>query len=145
VTHSDALAAEERLTGGIDDLSTVDLTDLSISPTGSHHLFEIHRRGRPGLVGDNVLVWDGSANRDERRFPDPMSLRVTRDPNPHLAFGHGAHICLGAHLARMEIRVALSETLKAFSHFSLSGEPEWTRSNRHTGLRHLPLRMTPSR
>jgi cytochrome P450 len=95
--------------------------------------------------GDKVLVWEGSANRDERRFPDPTSFLVTRDPNPHLAFGHGTHFCLGAHLARMEIRVALSETLKAFSHFSLSGEPEWTRSNRHTGLRHLPLHVTPSR
>jgi cytochrome P450 len=92
--------------------------------------------------GDKVLVWEGSANRDEHQFPDPASFVVTRDPNPHLAFGHGAHFCLGAHLARLEIRVALWETLNAFSDFALAGEPEWTRSNRHTGLRHLPLRMT---
>jgi cytochrome P450 len=92
--------------------------------------------------GQKVLVWEGSANRDERRFADPTSFMVDRDPNPHLAFGHGAHFCLGAHLARLEIRVALSETLAAFSSFALNGEPEWTRSNRHTGLRHLPLRVT---
>jgi cytochrome P450 len=95
--------------------------------------------------GDKVLAWEGSANRDARRFAEPMSFLVARDPNPHLAFGHGAHFCLGAHLARMEIRVALSETLGAFADFSLDGEPEWTRSNRHTGLRHLPLRLTPAR
>ncbi len=95
--------------------------------------------------GDKVLVWEGSANRDDLRFDAPMSFLVTRDPNPHLSFGHGVHFCLGAHLARAEIRVALSETLRAFADFSLDGAPEWTRSNRHTGLRHLPLRMTPSR
>jgi cytochrome P450 len=94
--------------------------------------------------GQKVLAWEGSANRDTQRFADPTSFLVDRDPNPHLAFGHGAHFCLGAHLARMEIRVALSETLEAYSHFSLDGEPEWTRSNRHTGLRHLPLRLTPA-
>jgi cytochrome P450 len=71
-----------------------------------------------------------------------MSFNVSRDPNPHLAFGHGAHFCLGAHLARMEIRVALSETLDEFSDFALAGPPQWTRSNRHTGLRHLPLDVT---
>jgi cytochrome P450 len=51
------------------------------------------------------------------------------------------HFCLGAHLARLEIRVALSEVLSTFSTLELDGEPEWTRSNRHTGLRHLPLRV----
>jgi cytochrome P450 len=91
--------------------------------------------------GDKVLVWEGSANRDAGRFPMAQSFLVNREPNPHLAFGHGAHFCLGAHLARTELRVALSETLAAFSDFSLDGAPEWTRSNRHTGLRHLPMRV----
>jgi cytochrome P450 len=95
--------------------------------------------------GDKVLVWEGSANRDGSRFADPASFLVARNPNPHLSFGHGAHFCLGAHLARMEIRVALSEALREFSDFSLDGEPEWTRSNRHTGLRHLPLRVARAR
>ncbi len=92
--------------------------------------------------GDKVLVWEGSANRDALRFPMAQSFLVDREPNPHLAFGHGAHFCLGAHLARIELRVALSETLAAFSAFSLDGAPEWTRSNRHTGLRHLPIRVS---
>jgi cytochrome P450 len=93
-------------------------------------------------AGEKVLVWEGSANRDELRFSDASAFAVSRDPNPHLAFGHGVHFCLGAHLARMEIRVALSEVLGTFSSFALEGAPEWTRSNRHTGLRHLPLRVT---
>lgn len=98
--------------------------------------------GQTILPGQKVVVWEGSANRDRRRFPDPDAFDVRRDPNPHLAFGHGVHFCLGAHLARLEIRVALEELLEACSSFSLAGSPEWTRSNRHTGIRHLPLRLT---
>ncbi|HEY1829048.1 MAG TPA: cytochrome P450 [Acidimicrobiales bacterium] len=91
--------------------------------------------------GNKVLVWEGSANRDASRFTDADLFLVDRDPNAHLAFGHGVHFCLGAHLARVEIRVALSELLLAFSELVLDGVPEWTRSNRHTGLRHLPLAL----
>jgi cytochrome P450 len=61
--------------------------------------------------GQKVVVWEGSANRDPRRFDQPDTFQLQRDPNPHLAFGHGAHFCLGAHLARLEIRVALEELL----------------------------------
>jgi len=93
-------------------------------------------------AGDKVLVWEGSANRDPSVFDRAATFDIARDPNPHLAFGHGVHFCLGAHLARLELRVALSETLRAFSSFHLAGSPEWTRSNRHTGLRHLPLRVS---
>jgi cytochrome P450 len=93
-------------------------------------------------AGQKVVVWEGSANRDPRRFSEPDVFALNRDPNPHLSFGHGVHFCLGAHLARLEIRVALEETLAAFESFSLAGEPEWTRSNRHTGIRHLPLELT---
>jgi cytochrome P450 len=100
--------------------------------------------GCPIRPGEKVLVWEGSANRDALAFSNPDSFEVSRGPNPHLALGHGAHFCLGAHLARLEIRVALSETLAAFADFSLAGEAEWTRSNRHTGLRHLPLQVTRS-
>jgi cytochrome P450 len=90
--------------------------------------------------GQKVVVWEGSANRDERHFVTPDEFRLGRDPNPHLTFGHGAHFCLGAHLARLEIRVALEEVLGAFVSYELAGPVEWTRSNRHSGIRHLPLR-----
>jgi cytochrome P450 len=91
--------------------------------------------------GQKVVVWEGSANRDERRFADPEEFRLGRDPNPHLSFGHGAHFCLGAHLARLELRVALEETLGRFDGYEIAGAVEWTRSNRHSGIRHLPLRV----
>jgi cytochrome P450 len=91
--------------------------------------------------GDKVLFWEGSANRDERVFARSMALDVTRDPNPHLAFGHGVHFCLGGNLARLEMRVIFDELLSRFTDFELAGAVEWTRSNRHTGIRHLPIRM----
>ena len=92
--------------------------------------------------GDKVVIWEGSANRDERVFPDSMSFDITRSPNPHLTFGHGTHFCLGANLARLEIRVMYEELLARFRHLEAAGPVEWTRSNRHTGIRHQPLVLT---
>jgi cytochrome P450 len=91
--------------------------------------------------GDKVLVWEGSANRDERVFADSMSFDVGRDPNPHVGFGHGIHFCLGANLAKLEIRVLYEELLPAFASIEQAGPVEWTRSNRHTGIRHLPVEV----
>lgn len=91
--------------------------------------------------GDKVLLWEGSANRDERVFAEPMGFDVRRDPNPHLGFGQGIHFCLGANLARLELRVVVSELLATFARWEPAGPIEWTRSNRHTGIRHLPMRM----
>jgi cytochrome P450 len=88
-----------------------------------------------------VLFWEGSANRDGTVFRDPMTFEIRRQHNPHLALGHGVHYCLGANLARLEMRVMFEELLPAFSGIDLAGSVEWTRSNRHTGIRHLPLRM----
>jgi cytochrome P450 len=103
--------------------------------------------GQTIQAGEKVVVWEGSANRDATRFAEADAFRVDREPNPHLALGHGAHFCLGAHLARLEIRVALSEFLERIESFHLTGPPEWTRSNRHSGIRHLPIRLarTPAR
>ncbi len=98
--------------------------------------------GTAVAAGDKVTVWEMSANRDETVFRDPFRFDAGRDPNPHLGFGHGAHFCLGASLARLEIRVVLEELLDRVSRFELAGEPEWTRSNRLFGLRHLPISLT---
>jgi cytochrome P450 len=92
--------------------------------------------------GDKVLFWEGSANRDELVFPHSMEFDVTRDPNPHLAFGHGVHFCLGANLARLEMRVVFEALLPAFSAYALVEPVEWTRSNRHTGIRHMVVELT---
>jgi cytochrome P450 len=100
--------------------------------------------GQDITPGDKVVVWEGSANRDAGTFDDPDRFVVSRQPNPHLALGHGVHFCLSAHLARLEIRVALEEVLAIFGGFALNGAPEWTRSNRYIAIRHLPLRLRRS-
>jgi cytochrome P450 len=96
---------------------------------------------RDVAAGDKVVFWEASANRDERVFADSMAFDVARDPNPHLGFGHGVHHCLGASLARLELRVVLGEVLARFDRIELDGPPEWTRSNKHTGIRRLPVRV----
>jgi cytochrome P450 len=93
-------------------------------------------------AGDKVVFWEASANRDERVFDDSMSFRVDRSPNPHLGFGHGVHHCLGANLARLELRVIFEETRARFATIERDGPVEWARSNKHTGIRHLPIRFT---
>lgn len=91
--------------------------------------------------GQKVLVWEGSANRDELVFDRPDQFDILRDPNPHLGFGHGIHYCLGANLARIEMRVMFEELLPRFRRIELTRPVEWTRSNRHTGIRHMYVRM----
>jgi cytochrome P450 len=98
-------------------------------------------RGTEIAPGDKVVIWEGSANRDERAFERPKEFDVARDPNPHVGFGHGLHYCLGASLARLEIRVTLEELLPRFAHYQLVEPVEWTRSNRHTGIRHLVVEL----
>jgi cytochrome P450 len=92
-------------------------------------------------AGDKVVFWEASANRDERVFAESMRFDASRDPNPHLGFGNGVHHCLGASLARLELRVVLGEVIDRFASIELDGAPEWTRSNKHTGIRKLPVRV----
>jgi cytochrome P450 len=92
-------------------------------------------------AGQKVQVWEGSANRDAAVFADPDVFDITRKPNPHLGFGYGVHYCLGANLARLELRVMFSELLARFSGGRLVAPVEWTRSNRHTGMRHLVVEL----
>jgi cytochrome P450 len=99
--------------------------------------------GKAIAPGDKVVFWEASANRDERVFGDAGIFRAAREPNPHLGFGHGVHFCLGANLARLELRILYEELIARFATIELDGRPEWTRSNKHTGLRHLPVRVHP--
>ena len=92
-------------------------------------------------AGQKVLVWEGSANRDSAVFPDADVFDVRRKPNPHLGFGQGIHYCLGANLARLELRVLFEELLSRFGTARLVQPVEWTRSNRHTGIRHLVVEL----
>jgi cytochrome P450 len=91
--------------------------------------------------GDKVTLWWASANRDEAVFDEPFRFDVRRDPNPHLAFGHGAHFCLGAGLARLEMRLVFEVLLERVREVASIGPVEWTRSNKHTGVRHMPVTL----
>lgn len=95
-------------------------------------------------AGEKVLVWEGSANRDGAVFDSPDTFDVARTPNPHLGFGQGVHYCLGANLARLELRILYEELLQRFSSVQVHSA-EWTRSNRHTGLRHLIVELDTAR
>ena len=87
--------------------------------------------------GQKVVIWEASANRDQAVFAHADRFDITRDPNPHIGFGHGVHFCLGASLARLEIRVLFEELLPTFSNYAVTRPVEWTRSYRHTGMRHM--------
>ena len=87
------------------------------------------------------MLWWQAANFDERAFADPERFDVARDPNPHLAFGLGSHYCLGANLARMEIRLVLEGLLDRVDGLELAGPVVRTRSNKHAGFRAAPIRF----
>jgi len=96
--------------------------------------------------GDKVVLYYGSANRDASVFDAPDRLDVTRTPNHHVAFGaSGAHFCLGAQLARVEIDAMLREVLVRMPDLELSGAPEWLASNFISGPREMPVRFTPGK
>jgi cytochrome P450 len=96
-------------------------------------------------AGEKVTFWEMSANRDERVFAAPFDFDVGRNPNPHLGFGWGAHFCLGASLARLEIRVALELLTERYAGFEQAGATAWMPNNRLLGLKTLPVRMIPRR
>jgi cytochrome P450 len=95
--------------------------------------------------GDKVVLWWQAANFDERAFPDPLSFDIRRSPNPHLAFGAGNHFCLGARLARLEITLVFEGLLDRVASIEPAGAVERTRSNKHAGFRHAPVRLHRAR
>lgn len=104
---------------------------------------DVEIRGRRVRAGERVVIWLPSGNRDEEVFPDADRFDVGRTPNDHLSFGHGEHFCLGAHLARLEIRVLLDEIVKRLPDIRLNGEVERICSNQLAGIKHMPVRFSP--
>ncbi|MFB3738678.1 MAG: cytochrome P450 [Candidatus Velamenicoccus archaeovorus] len=101
---------------------------------------ELH--GQRIREGDKVVVWFVSGNRDEEVFPQPTRFDVGRDPNPHMAFGSGGpHVCLGMHLARLEVLVMFDELLPRLEDVELTGPVERLRSNFINGIKHMPVRI----
>jgi len=97
--------------------------------------------GKEVKEGDKVTLWYISGNRDEDHFDDPFTFDITRNPNPHIAFGGGGpHFCLGAQLARMEIHVLFEELAKRVTRVEQLGPPDRLRSNFIGGIKHLPVR-----
>ena len=97
---------------------------------------------QPVRSGEKVVVSFTSANRDEAVFADPGRFDIRRQPNPHLAFGHGPHFCLGAHLARTQMRALFAEVLARTSRLEAAGPPSYLRSNFQRGVKRLPLAWT---
>ncbi|MFC4912902.1 cytochrome P450 [Actinomadura gamaensis] len=96
--------------------------------------------GRPIKAGEKVVVYHASANRDPAVFPGPDRFDITRTPNDHVSFGFGPHFCLGAHLARTQMRAFYRELLPL--KITLSGTPVRLVSNFQNGLKHLPVHLT---
>ena len=101
-------------------------------------------RGQAINENDKVVIWHVSANRDEDVFDDPFRFDILRDPNDHVAFGGGgAHYCLGANLARAELRIIFREILTRIPDMALAGEPVRLRSNFIGGIKHMPVTFSP--
>ncbi len=98
-------------------------------------------RGRKIAKGDWMMLCYASGNRDEEVFPDADKFDIDRTPNRQLAFGFGAHLCLGQHLARMEMRILFEELLPRLKSVSLDGEPRYTESWFVNGLKKLPIKF----
>jgi cytochrome P450 len=103
---------------------------------------DIELRDKQLKAGDKVVLWFSSANFDEEHFDEPYEFRADRSPNDHVAFGlRSPHLCLGAHLARLEMRVVFEEIVARWSSVELVGTPERLRSNFIGGTKQLPIRV----
>ena len=132
----------ERLPGAVDEMLRCASPVMHFRRTATRDL----TLGDTAIAeGDKVVIWYASANRDETVFTDPMRFDIERSPNEHVAFGGGGpHFCLGANLARMEIRVIFDELLDRWHDLELTGEPQRLRSNFINGIKHIPLRFSAS-
>lgn len=104
---------------------------------------DVEIRGQQIRSGDKVVLWYSSANRDEDVFDEPFQFDIERSPNPHLSLGGGGpHYCLGANLARLELKILLEEMITLVPRLELAGEVERIRSNFATGIARMPVRFT---
>ena len=102
-------------------------------------------RGVPIAAGDKVVMYYAAANRDDEVFADPHRFDVGRTPNDHLTFGGGGvHFCLGANLARAEIRATMRQIVERLPDLELAGEPARLHSDFVSGIKTMPVRFTPT-
>ena len=131
-------------------------TDFTLIPTAIEEILRydspLHRMWRRACVdvelggqlirrGQIVLPAIGAANRDPAIFSNPNELNISRDPNPHLSFGYGVHLCIGADLARIQGAVAVGALVRRLPNLQLaSNQLRWTKNLLHRGLLALPVR-----
>jgi cytochrome P450 len=92
-------------------------------------------------AGDALTLIYGSANFDPDQFPDPLVLDLQRGPNEHLTFGYGKHVCLGAYVARLEIRIVFEEFLRRVRSVEPNGAPTFGRDFLFRPIKHLPVKV----
>lgn len=105
---------------------------------------EVQLHGKTLQAGDKVVRYFGAANFDNRRFTTPSKLNLHRDANAQIAFGTGAHVCLGQHIARIEIDCMFHEVLTRMKDFHLLEKPVWLESNFISGIKQMPLQFQKS-
>ncbi|MEY9861598.1 cytochrome P450 [Catenulispora sp. GAS73] len=140
--HPDQLAdlrrdPEARLDAAVDELLRYWPPVMQFRRTAT---CDVTLGGRAIRAGDKVVVYHASANRDETVFRDPDRLDLTRNPNDHVSFGFGPHYCLGAHLAKTQMRAMLGQVLTRMPRIRPDGDPVRLTSNFQNGLKHLPVR-----
>ncbi|MEZ5135612.1 MAG: cytochrome P450 [Acidimicrobiales bacterium] len=140
--HPDQLAALRRdpglLATGADEIVrwTTPVNHFVRTATAD---YELH--GTQIRAGDHLALFYASANRDEAVFDDPYAFRLDRSPNPHLGFGIGEHYCLGAHLARLDLKVFWRHFVERIEAFELDGPVELLASSFVGGPKHIPIRL----
>lgn len=136
----DLVKADPDLIPGLVDESLRYATPAKHFMRNATRAVEFH--GAEIAAGDRVMALFVSGNRDEEVFADPYAFDLTRRPNPHLSFSYGPHICLGMHMAKLEMKVLFEELLPRLGKVELAGEPRLKRSNFVSGLKSLPIRFT---
>ena len=132
----------EKLTLGVEELLRWVSPIKNMARTVTRDV-ELH--GETLREGDQVILMYPSANRDPAVFEDPDRFDVRRDPNPHLAFGFGPHFCMGASLARLELKVMFTELLRRLPDLQLAGDPHPRRSSNFiSGPEQMPVGFTPA-
>ena len=137
-THSNAIVEDRAsylnsIKNKVFDYRKADLSDTKIVVEGPTGVVT----GRAQIA---VVVWYPAANRDPRAFADAETFDVGRDPNFHLAFGHGHHFCLGANLARWELRAVFRHLAPHLANLEIVGPPERVRHLHVGAIKHLPVR-----
>ncbi|MCT9075562.1 cytochrome P450 [Streptomyces fulvoviolaceus] len=132
-------ADPDQLGTAVDELLRWHPPVLTFRRTARH---DTELAGRRIRAGDKVVVLHAAANRDERAFDSPDLLDLSRAPNPHVSFGDGPHVCLGAHFARLQLRVLYREALRVLPAPRVAGAPGRLVSNFINGLKSLPVQVT---